>query len=537
MRRWKRNALLAGGGLFAAALGALALCLGLVGPCWSAWWSYGVWVDECPAGVIPYLSVSTSALGRGVKGQITVTAQGQLYDRQLRPIADWEGGVRPLTRFSPRVSIVAAPLEGAVAGTTPPETTLEPERGWDEQWEGTQSGSFFLPKELADGDWILRVTADVPSGSVSLDVPLPLYRPALEHILTDAPIYRPGQTVRARAALLDAGTLKPLESRPGRWRVYDPTGELLLDERGSTAGFGVAATTFPLAPDAPTGMWSIAFESGSSVERQSFDVREYRLPRFTVELTPSEPWYAEGASPVAKGRARYASGAPVQNAPVRVELRAADIAGWPPPNDWLAPQSLTTDADGGFEVRLPRVPEDLVGRPTVLVYATVTDQAGESAAGQAGLLLSEDAIAVDAVTELEGGLVADANNRLFVRVTTPDGRPLPEAKIHLRREWDARDPGLDGATDASAVARFQLDPGSPVTVTEPALPLRPAVPAEPVVISGATDAMAGGTDVRLAELGDRLAAAWRPCARLTDGSIAGSVWLRASSSGVSELWA
>lgn len=516
MRHWKRILLL----LVACGAAAVLLCVGLIGPCWSAWWSYGVLVGECPTGVLPYVRLETNAVGRGVKGTVRVSVTGQLYNAQLQAF-----DTRPVRRFTPQISLITPD------GT---ETKLSPERGWDNVWEGTQQGQFFLPKDAPDGDYVLRANVSAPSGDFSYDLALPLFRPALEHTLTDAPLYRAGQVVKARSVLLDAGTLAPLPGRPGKWQVLSPEGDLVMEERGSTGGFGVASTTFPLAPDAPAGNWTIQFVSGQAQTAAVFEVREYRLPRFTVELDAEKPWYAEGEAPHIEGVARYSSGAPVQRAPVRAQLYASGP--WDPPRAWTEPFVLTTDAEGKFVLNFPATPEDLVGDARLSLTATVTDETGESAAGNAELLLSEDPIHVDAVTELEGGLVADANNRMYLRVTTPDGAPVVGKKVHLRREWDSRDPGLDATTDEDAVAKFQLDPGQAVTVTEPAYPVRPAESADPVVVSGISDAVGGESDLALQQLSDDLERAWRPCARLVNGSASGNVWARATPGGVAELW-
>lgn len=516
MRHWKKVIAL----LAACGIGAVLLCLGLFGPCYTAWWKYGVLVGTCPTGVIAYARVETSAVGRGVKGTVRVSVVGQLYDTQLTPF-----DTRPVRRFTPHISLVAPD------GTA---TALSPERGWDTVWEGTEQGEFFLPKDAPDGDYVLRAVVAAPSGEITYDLALPLYRPALEHTLTDSPMYRAGQVVQARAVLLDAGSLAPLPQRPGKWQVYDPTGELVMEESGKTIGFGVASTTFPLAPDAPPGIWKIHFVSGQANTPAAFEVREYRLPRFTVSLTPNKRWYAEGESAQIEGVARYASGAPVQNAPVRAQLSGSGP--WEPPTGWTEPMVLTTDAEGRFEINFPPTPEDLVGQARLQLTATTTDETGESASGSAALLLSEDPILVEAVTELEGGLVADTNNRLYLRVTTPDGAPLPGKSVHLRREWDSRDPGLDATADEDAVARFQLDPGQAVTVTEPAYPIRPSASADPVVVNGISDALGGESDLALAQLSDDLERTWRPCARLASSPISGQVWARATASGVADLW-
>jgi hypothetical protein len=68
--------------------------------------------------------------------------------------------------------------------------------------------------------------------------------------------------------------------------------------------------------------------------------------------------------------------------------------------------------------------------------------------------------------------VPDFNNRVYVRVTTPDGQPLPGAEITVKRAWDAMDEGVTTRADEDAVGALQIDPGKPVSVVIPPPPLR-----------------------------------------------------------------
>ena len=67
-------------------------------------------------------------------------------------------------------------------------------------------------------------------------------------------------------------------------------------------------------------------------------------------------------TPAIKGKVLYSSGAPVANAKLDIEWQ---IGGdWPPPTEWqakLLPKNAVTNASGGFDLALPKVPEDLQG--------------------------------------------------------------------------------------------------------------------------------------------------------------------------------
>ena len=119
-------------------------------------------------------------------------------------------------------------------------------------------------------------------------MPIPLYTPARIHVITDRPLYEPGNTVRFRAVVLRARDLAPLDERPGMWVVTDPNGEVLLEEKAPAGDWGVVAGTFPLDKGAPTGTWKVAWRSADASDEVAFTVEPFTLPRFRVEAAADQ---------------------------------------------------------------------------------------------------------------------------------------------------------------------------------------------------------------------------------------------------------
>ncbi|MCB9791801.1 MAG: hypothetical protein H6741_03655 [Alphaproteobacteria bacterium] len=445
-------------------LGGTALlmlsCIGwCASPCVSAWARWGLVVDECPDGT-PILSAELSGYGleRGQEGWVSVELRGRFLHGRYGYVTD-----APLRRGS-----VALRLE--VEGAEPIPLDCD----WDRN-AGYRTCDLKLPEDIPDGDHVLVATVDTALDEEPVDVrvALPLFRPALVHLLPDRPIYQPGDTIRFRSLTLARGSFEPIDDRPGTWTVTSPDGELLLEERSAGGPWGIAESSFPLAPDAPVGNWVLTWRSGDDSARVSVRVEPFTLPRFTVEAQAEEPWYGEGDAPAISGVVRYTSGAPVADAELQIQL--AQSGPWPPPSEWLEPRRLSTDSAGRFRLELPEVPSDLVGASGISARIVATDSAGEQQVGAARLLLSEDPVAVDAVTELGvgGELVSDFNNRVYLRVTSPDGRALGGETVKVRNRWDSRDEGRTLEADADGVVAFQVDPGQPVNVEIPAQPVRP----------------------------------------------------------------
>jgi hypothetical protein len=498
-----RRRLLAGG--LAAFLVGGALAVASRDVCLSARVLHGVEVPRCPDGRFRQtVGLSASGLSRGGAGPVSVWARAHAPDPRY-------GGVMegPVRRGSAALFLVDA--EGK-------ETPLSPEKehGWRRDDGGALEARVALP-QVPDGDYTLRARVTSPLGTDTVDAALPLYAPARVHVLTDRPLYEPGHEVRFRAVVLRAKDLSPLDGRPGTWRVTDPTGEVVLEERAPAGPWGVVAGGLPLDRGAATGTWTVSWSSGGARAQAAFTVEPFTLPRFRVDVRSPRPFWRAGDTPEVEGQVVYASGAPV--ADVEVELSWSHSGAWPPPVEWLAdgglPKRARTDAAGRFRVALPRVPLDLRGTARLTAGVVAKDAAGDRVEGAVSLLLSEDALAVSAVTELEDGLVAGFSNRVYLRATTADGRVLPGTELTVKRAWDPRDEGVRAVTDEDGVAAFQLDPGPPVNVVVPPMPVRRPPPPPPVSLGGVGDWVAEGGE---ASLQDQLAVerwlpALFPCAR------------------------
>ncbi|AKF79561.1 hypothetical protein MFUL124B02_04580 [Myxococcus fulvus 124B02] len=438
--------------------------------CVSTWMLRGVKLARCPVGTLRQtVSLGAQGLGRNLPGEVFAWADAHGVDSR---------GERMTARV--RRGSVALFLVDAEGKQTP----LTPEK--DGPWkrdDGEVSRATVKLPDVPDGDYRLSARLSTPLGEDTVEIALPLYAPAVAHVLTDRPLYEPGNEVRFRAVVLRAKDLAPLDGRPGTWFLKDPSGEVVLEERAPAGPWGVVAGGFPLDRGAPTGQWTVEWASGETVARAQFMVKPFTLPRFRVEAQSPRPYWRAGEVPQVEGQVVYASGAPVADA--EVEL-AWDVSGaWPPPPEWSAgglPEKARTDKAGRFQVTLPRVPEDLRGQARLSASVVAKDAAGDRVASGVSLLLSEDALAVSSVTELEDGLVEGFSNRVYLRATTPDGRVLPGAELTVTRAWDSQDEGVRGVTDEDGVAAFQLDPGPPVNVVVPPMPVRRPPPTPSVTL-------------------------------------------------------
>ncbi len=502
----RKHWILAVAGIAACGVGLTALCAGSIFgvPCVGTGLRYGMWLDTCPAGDMRLnVSVDVNNVLRGDEGQLQVRTEALFMSSRtaLAPSSRrmWRG-------YSTEVTLLDVddePVAGVVVGDW--------ERGW-----GAEVATLSLPV-LPDGDYTLRVVTTSSTDTQTVDVALPLYTPATAFLMTDRPLYKPGQEVLLRSVLLERTTLEPLEGRPGQWRITDPNGVEMLLEDDRTGNFGIADSSFPLDRYSENGTWTAQFLSGDDADTVTFDVRPFKLPRFTASVAAAEPWHGVGDAVVLEGTATYSSGAPVAEAPVTVTLSRTE-GEWPLPLDWEEPFEATTDDQGRFTLTIGSVPADLMGWNSVQAVARVTETAGEVQTGVSRIVLSADDLKVEALTELGGGLVDGFNNRMWLRVSTPDGVPVPDASVVISNPWLSDAPERTAQTDIDGVLAVQLDPGEPVTVVHPAPPVRsrPRQQQDPRIVS-ATHMGAGGLNMDERRALDGAVARVRACGDYVEG--------------------
>jgi MG2 domain len=470
----------------AGVVGLLGMLLLSQSVCLSAWWKWGIVTKRCPSGTPRQTCVvDVSTLRRGAEGgAINVNVWAHFTTNRADDVMT--------------VGLEKYDLDAVLVDASGKERPVGAawEKSGQSRWAKAQ-----LASDIPDGDYKLRARVASKLGQCQAEANLGLYAPARIHVITDRPLYEPGNKVQFRAVALRARDLAPIESRPGTWIVTDPSGEVLLEEKAPAGKWGVVAGSFPLDVGAANGEWKVAWRSGDAVDEVTFTVEPFTLPRFRLEATADKPYYQKGDRPVVSGAAIYSSGAPVAGAEITISWGVGGA--WPAPTEWTSgnalPKTAIAGPNGRFTLTLPPIPTDVRGTATLMGSLSAIDSAGDRVEGATSLLLVEDTINVSAVTELGEGLVEGSNNRVYLRVTSADGSVLANHKVLVKRAWEPSDPGQTAETDADGVASVQLDPGPPVNIVEDPMPVRPP-PAPPPVSRSAPQELLQGEEVSLSAL-------------------------------------
>lgn len=163
-----------------------------------------------------------------------------------------------------------------------------------------------------------------------------LRRPVAGAVFTERGIYRPGDSVFAKA-IVRTGLLGALRT-PGRGDsmrlVFHARDEGRLRETvHAPSAFGTAQQAMRLPADLPLGSYRVGVElrrqgAWKEIAATSYRVAEYRPPEFLVDLSADTGTRQRGDSLVATVGARYLFGAPMARAALGWTLRYRPLSSW-----------------------------------------------------------------------------------------------------------------------------------------------------------------------------------------------------------------
>lgn len=281
-----------------------------------------------------------------------------------------------------------------------------------------------------------------------------------ERVYTDRSIYRPGQTVRVAVIRYEQAKgieTRALEKDKVTLTLLDANRKTISTQEVSTDQYGTAWADFTLPQSGLTGNYTIRTDLRSS---RLFKVEEYKRPTFEVTFPEVKQHYEAGDTLVVSGKARTYAGVPVSDAKVKYQVnRQAALWCWwaqGEANLQLYADTLTTDQEGNFEVRIPLVlPEEGTQEGTPLgriarfynfvVSADVTDLAGETHHGELSIPLGSKSTAFN--TDLPRQMERDSLRHFTFIYKNSAGNDIA-AKVRYR---------IDNGNERTADANTKID--------------------------------------------------------------------------------
>ncbi len=197
-----------------------------------------------------------------------------------------------------------------------------------------------LHKAKADADGNVLFTFDLPAGRKydGGEVVVSVARGALLEeekldfkywdqprfsLMTDKPIYQPGQTVHMRTQAF-APDNSALPDAMVELAITDPENMNAFRQEVKTSRFGIASADWQIPNNLRLGKFQISasLKSGDWYDNtqadQEIKISRYDLPQFTVEATPDLPYYLENQTAKVRVTARYLFGEAVTQGHVRI---------------------------------------------------------------------------------------------------------------------------------------------------------------------------------------------------------------------------
>jgi uncharacterized protein YfaS (alpha-2-macroglobulin family) len=322
---------------------------------------------------------------------------------------------------------------------------------------GIASARMQLPAELPAGNYKLEVVTKSTLGEEKLERDVKVKTAPKILLISDKPLYQPGQTMHLRALSLQSYDLTPVGNMPLTFEVEDAKGNKVFKRTLSTSDHGIASVDFILASEVNTGEYQIRAQLGDVQSAKTVTVKPYVLPKFKSELKADKRFYLPRETLNGDLQVDYFFGKPVAGAQVVIKASTFDVAF----KDFQTWQGKT-DANGHakFEIKLPDYFTGLPlekGNALVRLEAKVIDTADHSEVINKTYPVSNQSVQINLIPE-GGRLVPNMENRIFAAAIYPDGSPA-QADVSL---WQGQKPeGKTLAalkTNEAGLAEFKFTP-------------------------------------------------------------------------------
>jgi predicted transcriptional regulator len=314
---------------------------------------------------------------------------------------------------------------------------------------GTVDASFFIP-DVASDEAKLVIIAESEIGRDVVERHVTIGRSNQILLVTDKPLYQPGQLIHLRALVLRRPDRAAAAGLPLTLEIEDPRGNKVFKVTQTTSKFGIASADFQLADEINMGPYHVRALIGDDVSEKTVTVERYVLPKFEVEVTTDRTYYLPGQKLQGDIQVDYFFGKPVSGGRVEVGLAKFDIG-----FDEFARITGTTDDEGHFRFDTV-LPDYFVGQPLeegkalIKLEVRITDQANHEESKTITRTVAAHPISVVIIPE-SGDLVPGVENIVYVLTAYPDGTPA-EARVTLRIEGTGAE--FSAAADDLGIATF-----------------------------------------------------------------------------------
>lgn len=320
--------------------------------------------------------------------------------------------------------------------------------------DGNSDVRFHVP-DLPEGSYTLEVRTASDWGEETVEETVEIVDKHKILLVTDKPIYQPGQKIHIRTLSLNQLSLKPVGREQVLIEVEDSKGNKVFKQRVKTGEYGIAYALFALADEVNTGNYVVRAQMGKNKTEKTVTVKKYTLPKFKVAIETDKRYFQPGEMVKGKVLADYFFGKPVSGGKVKLTASTFDVEF----KEFSVVQG-TTGEDGSFEFEV-ELPQYFVGQPLergdalLKLDAEVLDKAEHTEKKTSTYPVARYPIRIAVVPE-SGKLAPGVANQVYVITTYPDGRP---AQTRIVAKTQGKTPEtLKARTDSSGIAILTLCP-------------------------------------------------------------------------------
>jgi hypothetical protein len=323
--------------------------------------------------------------------------------------------------------------------------------------DGVAAIDFKVPAVPA-GKYKLEVATESTLGKEKLEREVTVKATPKVLLVTDKPLYQPGQLMHIRALALQGFDLTPVAEQELVFEVEDAKGNKVFKQSHKTSPFGIAAVDFQLADEVNNGDYHIRAILGEQQSDKTVTVKPYVLPKFKNDLSADKKFYLPKETIHAELQTDYFFGKPVAGGKIKVTASTFDVA-FKEFQTWDG----KTDAQGHvkFDIKLP---DYFVGQPLangnalVRLEVKVTDTADHTETISKTFPVSDQSVRVSLIPE-GGRLIPGMENRIFAAALYPDGSPAAKCEVNLWRGQKADGKPFETVkTNEAGLAEFRLTP-------------------------------------------------------------------------------
>jgi hypothetical protein len=321
--------------------------------------------------------------------------------------------------------------------------------------DGVAEARFKVPA-LPAGQYKMEVATKSALGEEKLERDVRVKSEGKVLLVTDKPLYQPGQLIHIRALALRPFDLAPVASQDLTFEVEDAKGNKVFKRTHKTSEYGVAAEDFQLADEVNMGEYQVRAQLGEVQSQKTISVKRYVLPKFKAEVKADKSFYLPKETIKADVQSDYFFGKPVAGAKVKVTASTFDVQ-FKDFQTWEG----KTDAQGhaSFEIKLP---DYFVGQPLtkgdalVKLEAKITDTADHTETITKTYPVSNLPIRLNLIPD-GGRVVPGLENRVFVTAIYPDGSPA-RCAVKLWLGVPKGEPFARVKTNEAGLAEFTIAP-------------------------------------------------------------------------------